>query len=244
MLRPAEQIERARRTVEQSLPGCASLVFVSESVRTEGAERGFDFSVRTSVIHNPFGPTYAEPCAVDARTRDGWVFVGALTERKSPMLALEAAARCGASLVFVGEGPEEVALRTATERLGLGDRVDFKGWATPEGVRDALLRADLLCLPSLSEGFSVAYLEALACGLPVIGAATNVAELERQMGAPCGVGIRGDDVGEVVAAAQAIRATTWVRTELRRRALAAFSPSAVAQRYATVLHESVSGRRR
>jgi glycosyltransferase involved in cell wall biosynthesis len=240
MFRPAEQTERVRRTIEEALPGCDALVFVSENTRIEGIERNFVYPATTSVIHNPVGPVYAEELAVDGVDRDGWVFLGSLIDRKNPMVALTAAARSGRRLTVVGDGPEASTLRAAAARLGGDRRVTFVGWAEPREARRLLLSAELLCLPSRSEGFSIAYLEALACGTPIIGAATNVVELEQRLGMACGVGIHDGSADEVLAASQQIATRKWSRSELRRRALAAYSPSAVTAAYATMLRSIVT----
>jgi glycosyltransferase involved in cell wall biosynthesis len=57
-------------------------------------------------------------------------------------------------------------LRGRAEALGIGDRVDFLGFR--DDVPDVLSAADVVVLPSRSEGFPLAVLEAMACGKPVI----------------------------------------------------------------------------
>jgi N-acetyl-alpha-D-glucosaminyl L-malate synthase BshA len=76
-------------------------------------------------------------------------------------------------LVFVGDGPERPAAETLAEELGLLPDVRFLGKV--DAVADLLRCADLFMLPSNSESFGLAALEALACGVPVI--ATNVGGL-------------------------------------------------------------------
>ncbi|MCH2464906.1 MAG: N-acetyl-alpha-D-glucosaminyl L-malate synthase BshA [Gemmatimonadetes bacterium] len=69
-------------------------------------------------------------------------------------------------LVLVGDGPERPRARLKVEELGLQDRVVFLGEYTP--VQELLSCADLFLLPSESESFGLAALEAMACGSPVI----------------------------------------------------------------------------
>ena len=69
-------------------------------------------------------------------------------------------------LVLVGDGPERPRARLKVEELGLQDRVAFLGEYTP--VQELLSCADLFLLPSESESFGLAALEAMACGSPVI----------------------------------------------------------------------------
>ena len=95
--------------------------------------------------------------------------VGALIERKGQRFAIEALAQVpGAILVLAGAGPDEVNLRSLAARLGLSERVRFLG-AVPHGDLPVVLSAaDLFVLPTASEGLANAWVEALACGTPVV----------------------------------------------------------------------------
>jgi glycosyltransferase involved in cell wall biosynthesis len=74
--------------------------------------------------------------------------------------------------VLIMAGPDQEGLehryRAAIQGAGLGDRVLFPGMVVGEDKLDLLARADLFCLPSLGEGFSMAVLEALASATPVL----------------------------------------------------------------------------
>jgi glycosyltransferase involved in cell wall biosynthesis len=74
--------------------------------------------------------------------------------------------------VLVLGGPDEFGLeekfRSVAEREGLGDRILFPGMVSGEDKLDLLARADLFSLPSDAEGFSMAVLESLASGTPVL----------------------------------------------------------------------------
>ncbi len=73
-----------------------------------------------------------------------------------------------ASLLLVGQGPEEASLRAQAIQLNIADRVGFCGFqANPGPYYQA---ADLFVLPSLTEGFPNCLLEALALRTPVIAA--------------------------------------------------------------------------
>lgn len=73
-------------------------------------------------------------------------------------------------LLLVGEGPAERDLRQLSEKLGLRDIVVFAGLR--KDVERILPLLDVFVLPSLSEGFGIALVEAMAAGLPVV--ATSV----------------------------------------------------------------------
>lgn len=75
-------------------------------------------------------------------------------------------------LTLLGDGPERAALEAEVKQNGLTQMVHFGGFASQETVRDTLLESDVFILPSFAEGVPVSLMEAMACGVPVIG--TNV----------------------------------------------------------------------
>lgn len=70
---------------------------------------------------------------------------------------------------IVGEGPERVALEGLAVRLGISERVDFHGQLAPAEALEQARRCTLFVMPSTEEAFGVAYVEAMAGGLPAIG---------------------------------------------------------------------------
>jgi glycosyltransferase involved in cell wall biosynthesis len=71
--------------------------------------------------------------------------------------------------VVIGDGPERPKLQRLAGQLGVGDRIDWLGQLPPGDALSELSRCHVMALPSLDEAFGVAYVEAMACGLPVIG---------------------------------------------------------------------------
>ncbi len=94
---------------------------------------------------------------------------GSVDAHKRMQLAVEAVALlpAGGSLAVLGEGPEAAALdRLAGERLGAGR---YLRRAVPRAEMPAwYAAADCFTLPSRTESFGLVYLEALACGVPVV----------------------------------------------------------------------------
>jgi len=73
--------------------------------------------------------------------------------------------------LIIGGGRREGELRQLAAELGLGPRVNFLGQR--RDIPDLLAALDILVLPSHSEGVSLALLEAMAAGLPVIATAVG-----------------------------------------------------------------------
>lgn len=97
------------------------------------------------------------------------VTVGALIERKGQRLVIDALlALPDATLVLIGKGEDEVKLKKRAVALGVADRVRFLGVRHPSVVADWLAAADVMALPSASEGLANAWVEALASGTPVV----------------------------------------------------------------------------
>jgi teichuronic acid biosynthesis glycosyltransferase TuaC len=70
---------------------------------------------------------------------------------------------------IIGEGPERIALEGLAARLGVAGRVDFHGQLEPRLALEQARRCTLFVMPSTDEAFGVAYIEAMAAGVPAIG---------------------------------------------------------------------------
>ena len=81
------------------------------------------------------------------------------------------AARLPARLLLIGDGPDRPEAADVARRLGVKDRVLFLG--KQDSVAELLACADLFLLPSDSESFGLAALEAMASGVPVVGTAVG-----------------------------------------------------------------------
>lgn len=75
-----------------------------------------------------------------------------------------------ARLVFVGDGPDRGEAERACREMGVADHVLFLG--KQHALPEILSSADIFLLPSQQESFGLSALEAMACGVPVVG--TNI----------------------------------------------------------------------
>ena len=102
------------------------------------------------------------------------VFVGRVTGEKHIDVLLEAVKRLPADLDarvdIVGGGDQFVNLQKLAERLGLAPRVTFHGYASDAELRRLLTDGTVFAMPSIAELQSIATMEAMASGLPVVAA--------------------------------------------------------------------------
>ena len=144
-------------------------------------------------------------------------------------------------LRVVGGGPELERLRGLAARAGLGARARLMGELPSESVTREYRAADLFCLPSLQEGFGIAFLEAMAAGLPVVacraGAAPEVVS-HGETGLLCQPG----STGELVRSLHRLLTGPGLRREMgargRRRA-AGYGWPDVAGRFVEACREFV-----
>jgi len=243
--RSGEERRRATALTEEAIAGLSAVAVPSRYALDEGRELGFRYPQLAEAIHYPLPPLYmAEDVDPSTPERRGVVFLGSLVPRKSPAALVEAMSLLpGVSALLVGEGELEADLRALVDRLALGDRVRLAG-ALPGAhhlarVRDALLHARGLCLPSRSESFGIVFIEALACGTPIVGFGPTVREIQEATGVEVGVALEGDDPEEVAAAIDRVLSAEWDRDLLRRATLDAFSLPRVTGLYVDLLRRTV-----
>ena len=95
--------------------------------------------------------------------------VGALIPRKGQRFAIEALPHLpGTVLALVGKGPDRDRLEALARSLGVAERVQFLGSMDHDALPELLSAADAMVLPSASEGLANAWVEALACGTPLV----------------------------------------------------------------------------
>lgn len=153
--------------------------FVRAEAVTSPTRKAAAFLEEAINIH----PVLAISCGIKAdnytpsfepRTENVIVFVGRITGEKQIDKLVRAFALLDpaleAKLVLVGHGEEEGHLRTLAQQLGVSDRVTITGYISDEELRQTLTRATVFAMPSIAELQSIATLEAMASGLPIVAA--------------------------------------------------------------------------
>lgn len=119
-------------------------------------------------VDEPFLEKYRTPAQCGPYS---FVFLGSLTERKQPLTVLRALGELveqgvDATLDVIGGGPLQAAMANEVARMGLEGRVRLHGHLSDP--YPLLASADVMVLPSLSEGLARASLESLYLGLPCV----------------------------------------------------------------------------
>jgi glycosyltransferase involved in cell wall biosynthesis len=150
------------------------------------------------------------------------VTVAHLVERKRHDIVLRALALIDPArrpeYLVIGDGPRRAVLQSLATELGVADRVRFLGQLpNPEAVARAAA-CDLFVMPGVEEPFGVAFVEAMAAGLPAIGS--------RGEGGPEDIAAAGEGMvlvepGDPAGLASAIERLTSDRSELARLGAAA-----------------------
>ena len=194
---------RARAAVEAAL-GHARLV-LANSAHTAGlAER--HGARETRVVHLGTDLPTEETLARDDHDSPALVTVGHLVARKRHADVVRALwmlrdRHPRLRYVVVGDGPEREPLRELAASLDVGDRVELRGQLPPAQARAAAWRGAAFVLPSVDEAFGVAYVEAMAGGVPAIASRGEGGPEEI---AAAGDGIRLVPPGDVEALADEI----------------------------------------
>lgn len=159
--------ETVRRTLAQARLVLANSEGIAELARAHGARE-------TRVVHlgtdlpasarapraSGSPPTLVTVAHLVARKRHGDVLraLAVLTPRHPTL-----------RYAIVGDGPERTALEGLAARIGVAERVDFHGQLPPAEAVEQAQQCTLFVMPSTEEAFGVAYVEAMAGGVPAIG---------------------------------------------------------------------------
>jgi glycosyltransferase involved in cell wall biosynthesis len=117
-------------------------------------------------------------------------YVGRLSPEKGVRHLIESMAhlngRAEIALTLIGDGPQRAELESLTARHRCGDRVTFAGQLERRALLAALERTDVCVLPSLTESFCKARLDAMLCGVPIVttavGFGRDIAGLDGERG--------------------------------------------------------------
>ncbi len=203
------------RMIRWAADKAAGVITVSQALKDTLVDIGAD-PMRIHVLRNGVDLEMFRPVdRVAAGERLGLLSVGHLIPQKGHDLVIRALSQLPeATLVIVGEGPEEAALKTLANSLGLNSRVKFLGPIDHDRLHEVYGAADVLVLASSREGLPNVVLEAMACGTPVV--ASDIGGTREIVTAPAaGVLLSGRTPEAIAAAVRNLRASPPDRSETR-----------------------------
>lgn len=133
----------------------------------------YDHWAKVKVVHCGLERSFHELAPVGVPRAPRLVCVGRLCEQKGQLLLLEAARvladrSIAFELVLAGDGEMRGQIEALIARHGLQQQVRITGWISSAQVREEILAARALVLPSFAEGLPVVIMEAMALRRPVL----------------------------------------------------------------------------
>jgi colanic acid/amylovoran biosynthesis glycosyltransferase len=170
-----EEFDKARLIgLAEKVRQCAFVVAISSFGRSQ-LYRVMDRTdwPKVHVVHCGIEPAFLALPASPPPAARRLVCLGRLCEQKGQLLLVEAASRLVArgvelELVLAGDGELRTAIETLIAASDLKARIRITGWISGDQVRDEILAARALVLPSFAEGLPVVLMEAMALSRPVI----------------------------------------------------------------------------
>ncbi len=172
-----------KRIISFSLKNCKKSIAVSEylfnSIISFGTNRDNTTILRNAVDQKRFRPYRNKKLRLKYKINNGNIvilFVGYLDDFKGIFELVEAFFEISINnknlnLIIVGTGPKEDQLKMKVVNLGLEKSVIFTNQIPPSEIHEYYQTADIFVLPSYTDagGPPLVFIEAMACGLPVIG---------------------------------------------------------------------------
>lgn len=238
--------------------GTARVIAVSEAIRDDLVAHDRIDPRRIAVVHNGIDVRRIDSSLTREQARAGLGLsadelalgcIGRLEEQKGHRFLLEACALLGQDLapgarlrlLVVGDGRLRKDLENRAAELGIARWVSFLG--TRHDVADILRALDLYVMPSLWEGLSIAMLEAMAAGLPVV--ISDVSGVAQAVGNnEYGIRIAPGDAPALAAAIRSLAGQPGLRRALgiaaRERVQASFSIDAMMAQLNSIYDDAIA----
>lgn len=235
----------ARRRTGFLLRRCDLVTAVSHATRRQLVDEFGVAPERAVVIHPGVDERFADVARREAHGPLRVLYLGSMSQEKGPDIALEAVRRTSAEISarLVGGGPMLAELEDVVRDRSLQASVELMGPVSD--VRPHLAWADVLILPSESEGMPGVVLEAGAAGVPTVaydvGGVSDVV-----VDGETGLLVEAADLDGLVAALSRLAADRRLVADLsegaRAKVLGEFDLKATLDRYDDILRALVGGR--
>jgi L-malate glycosyltransferase len=146
----------------------SAIVAVSDFTRQLALKH---YPVDIQVVPNGVDLNLLKPGKMQSGTPPMIVFAGRFMQQKNPLQIVRVLNQLQDlpwHCTMIGDGPLRPEIEAEIDRFGLRDRFTLPGWIKPEEVIEAFIRADILYMPSFTEGLPVAGVQSLAVGLAIV----------------------------------------------------------------------------
>lgn len=222
----------------------SSAIIAKCNAEAELLERSFKEKHAIIVPNACIAQNHASPKLISQGAPLRLLCVARLIERKGHRLLFGALAQLKASsiltrLTLVGSGDLDCELQELGRQLDISELLDFRGYIARESMRDIYASHDVFVLPSFQESMSVAALEALGAGLPLIltrggGSEEILADGLNGFLVDCG---SSAGIAEAILKIERDRALIPLFSEQSRKKAHDFSWSSAAKKILATLHE-------
>ena len=177
---PASDLYRVATEMERTCLNLADGVYSSSVYSADWCARHYGLESRSiPTLHTGVDTNLFQPSNLPKDPRPTIIFVGRITRNKGVEILVDAARHLRREfpelqLRLLGRGDDALLadLRDRATRAGLHDLLDFPGYVDRTDLPLHLSRAHVYAGPSQCEGGpGMSYLEAMACGLPVVASA-------------------------------------------------------------------------
>jgi L-malate glycosyltransferase len=148
------------------------------------------------------------------------------------------------NLTIIGEGNYENELKKMCDNLGLNNRVTFVGFCERDIIPSYLRQSDVFILLSLAEAFGNVIAEAMACGLPIIGA--DEGGIPDLVGKENGILVQPEDISQIKSAILKMKDNKEMRIEMGKsnaaKILQNYSWEKIALAYKNIYLKNLNGR--
>jgi len=174
--RSGENVQQQVYDIERrGMQGASAVICVSRMTAAVAADRYDVRPEKIAVVYNGIDTSPRRKSSVLSTERHEKVvlFLGRLTMQKGPEYFLAVAKRVltlmdNVSFIVAGSGDRFHSTVYQASEMGIGDKVRFTGFLRGDDVAKAFGTADLYVMPSVTEPFGIAALEAISHGVPVI----------------------------------------------------------------------------
>jgi glycosyltransferase involved in cell wall biosynthesis len=128
---------------------------------------------KIKVVHCGLEPAFYDVPASVMPIKNSMVCVGRICEQKGQLLLIEAVkklhdAGVDFNLTLAGDGEMRTEVESLIVKYGFSKKISITGWISSEKVRQLILNAQVMVLPSFAEGLPVVIMEAMSLRRPVI----------------------------------------------------------------------------